>query len=416
MTAGRRAELEAILRATPDDFDTVAVYADALMTDGDPLGEQIAIELSDPGRRPLLARWVAAHVTPGSDDLLVTGQRSTELLHSPAGDFCRGVAAALRPLHADRLFEALALRLRPFVTRIQLVARFGAIALDARHVAALPNLAVLDLDGDVDLRGFRHPGVKRLVRRSRDLSGLGSWSWPLDLPGCERLVVDVTPWSTIDPASVTFEQLPALAMLDVSRCEPRHLAGKPDRTNLDVVRWVLGLPCLPRLRALRLPSVRTEASARQLRWLIARAPDTAIEIARSYARCAAGGELASTRVRFAPPWPWPPDDQLPDRPVYRLTGPGEVDLELRAAAITAALERVFDRRDEQFRDDWRRIWRALDTCSVRAPARLPFEIVARAFAGFTAPDAAAVGPLCDAILALRGEIEPGQPVELAPKL
>jgi uncharacterized protein (TIGR02996 family) len=42
-----RSDLEAMLRASPDD-DTLMIYADALIAEGDPRGELIALELRRP--------------------------------------------------------------------------------------------------------------------------------------------------------------------------------------------------------------------------------------------------------------------------------------------------------------------------------------------------------------------------------
>jgi nitroreductase len=153
---------------------------------------------------------------------------------------------------------------------------------------------------------------------------------------------------------VTFTGLPAVRELDVSACEPQTIGPKErERANMDLFRWVAGLPLLQRLRSLRLPSVRTPANARELAQIIARAPDATIEVLRTYSRRAAGLELASDKLRFAPPWPWPPGDQLHEHWEYRMTAPREIGIDLYSAAMTSGLERVFDERDEAFRDDWR---------------------------------------------------------------
>jgi len=49
---GARADLEAMLRAWPDD-DTLLIYADALISESDRRGEQLVLDLRVPERRPL---------------------------------------------------------------------------------------------------------------------------------------------------------------------------------------------------------------------------------------------------------------------------------------------------------------------------------------------------------------------------
>jgi uncharacterized protein (TIGR02996 family) len=414
------ADLEDMLRARPGDVEALAVYADALMGEGDPRGEQIAIELRDPARRPLLLRWLASHLKrePGGDHLHVVDEQSIPFLASPMGDFCRGVAARVRIENARLIVDALAQRPRPFLTYFRLYAGFdGPLALDERHVAAMPNVVELDLDGDFDLRAFRHPGVVKLRRASWSMNGLRSWAWPLDLPSCRQLAVDFKPWSTnVDPATVTFAGLPALRALDVSECEPMYVRAKdPGRTNMDVFRWLAGLPLLRQLRSLRVPSVRTPENARQLAQIVARASGATIEVARTYSRCAAGLELASDRVRFAAPWPWLPDSEEHDHWSYRLTGPRGIAIDMLSGAIGAGLERVFDRGDEAFRDDWRTIWRALDTCTPWSPKALPFGLVLRSFEGFPREDIGSATQLRKEILALRGQIGPEELVNVAPR-
>src|SRR5215831_17084699 len=121
-----RAELEAMLRASPGDVATLEVYADALMSEGDPRGEQIALELRDPARRPLLERWLASHLAlePSGDHLFVADERWIPFLASPIGEFCRGVSATVRIEHAREIVDALAQKPRPFLTRFKLIAGF----------------------------------------------------------------------------------------------------------------------------------------------------------------------------------------------------------------------------------------------------------------------------------------------------
>jgi uncharacterized protein (TIGR02996 family) len=414
-----RAELEASLREAPDD-DTLLIYADALMAAGDPRGELIALELRKPERRALLLRWLASHLklAPGGDHLHVCDEGWIPFLDSPIGDFCRGAAATARMEHARELVAAIMKRPRPFMTYFQMMAGFdGPLVLDERHVTAMPNIEELDLDGDFDLRAFRHPSVKKFARRSWSCNGLRSWVWPVDLPNCEELVVDTKPWSkAVDQAKVTFAGLPKLRVLDVSECEPQFIAkSQPTYTNLDVFRWLVGLPMIPQLERLRVPSVRTREQAKLLATLIARAPKLHVEVARTYARCAEGLELASDRVRFAPPWPWLPAPAEPAHWQYRLIAPGGMTVDMLSGAIGSGLKRVFDTADEQFREDWRTIWNALDTCTRWSPKKLPWGLIVRAFEGFPHEDIGSATWLREEIMKLAGRIRPDALVSLAPK-
>lgn len=408
-----------MLRASPE-ADTLMIYADALMAEGDPRGEQIALELRkpDPERRALLMRWLASHLKlePGGDHLHVTDEQWIPWLSWPIGEFCRGAAATCKMENAQSLVAAIITRPRPFMTRFKLIAGFdGPLVMDQRHVEAMPNLTELDLDGDFDLRGFRHPRVTKFYRRSWSCNGLRSWVWPVDLPNCEELVIDAKPWSPkVDPVTVTFVGLPKLRVMDVSACEPQYVAKQPDKTNLDVFRWLAGLPLLETLPKLRVPSVRTKEQARDLAAIIARAPQLEIEVVRMYTRASAGLELASSRVRFAAPWPWLPGDQEHAHWQYRLTAPG-VELDMLSGAIGSGLERVWDHRDEAFREDWRTIWKALDASSRWFPKKLPFALVHRAFSGFTSEDIGSATWLRNDILALAGRVKPEQLVSVAPK-
>lgn len=405
-----------MLRASPDD-DTLLIYADALISEGDPRGELIALDLRVPERRPLLLRWLASHLStvPGGDHLNVCDESWIPFLRSPIGAYCRGAAAFGRMEDAQRLVAAIIEQPRPFMTRFKMMAGFdGPLVMDMRHVEAMPNLVELDLDGDFDLRAFRHPNVKRLYRRSWSCNGLRSWTWPVDLPACEQLVVDAKPWSTtVSPARVTFAGLPNLRTLDVSDCEPQFLpARQKDKLNLDVFRWLAGLALVRQLRTLRVPSVRSSNDAKVLARLLDTAPRLEIEVARTYARSSA--TVASDRIRFAPPWPWLPGNEEHGRWQYTVTAPGGIVLHMLSGAICNGLERTFDGADEPYREDWRTIWKALDA-SHAAPQRLPFGLLLRAFTGFVTEDIGSATSLRNEIVGLAARIRADDLVTLTPK-
>lgn len=417
MTA--KAELEAQLRALPD-LASLAIYADLLMGEGDRRGEQIAIELRTPERHPLLLRWLASHLQlpPGGDHLHVTDETWIQFLDSPIGEFCRGASALARMENAQALVAAIARKPRPFMTRFKLTAGFdGPLVLDQRHVRAMPNLTELELDGDFDMRGFRHPSVTKLSRRAFSCNGLASWTRPIDLPACAELVIDPKPWlKKLDPRDVTFESLPALRVLDVSPYEQQFIPKMhiKEWTNLDVFEWLVRLPLVARLEKVRVPSVRTKSDAKALAKLIEAAPKLEIEVVRMFSRCSAGTELASDRVSFPAPWPWLPDDLEHDHWEYRMTAGSDIMVKMLSGAIATGLERTFELRDEAYREDWRTIWRALDGCA-KKPQQVPFELLLRGFRGFPVDDIGSATWLRNEILALEGRISPTQLVTLQSK-
>jgi hypothetical protein len=409
-----RADLEAQLRARPE-LATLAIYADMLIDEGDPRGDQIASEMRTPERVPLLLRWLASHLqlVPGGDHLTITDERWIPFLDSPIGEFCRGASAQVRMDNARLIVDAIARRRRPFMTRFKLSAGFaGPLVLDARHVAAMPNLTELELDGDFEIHLFRHPRVTKLVRAAFSCNGLESWTRKLDLPACVELVVDPQPWlKAVKPREVTFESLPALRVLDVSSIEPKSIPPREKAwTNLEVFEWLERLPLVSRLERLRVPSVRTRGDAKALRNLSERHPRLEIEVARTYTRC--NVEVASDRIRVPAPWPWLPGNMEHDHWTYTLTTPNNVVVKMLSAAIGNGLERVFDHHDEAFREAWRTIWTALDACTATKPQRLPFGLLERGFSGFPVEDIGSATYLRNEILAL--DLPADQLVTLAP--
>ncbi|MEJ7597666.1 MAG: hypothetical protein WKG01_07140 [Kofleriaceae bacterium] len=204
--------LEAALAASSDrgsghrfDRDTLAVYADELMSIGDPRGELIALDLqletqADRTSRTrryrfapaeLVARraalletwlralvpsdptrgWIGDHVRFGFlEDLeLASAEQCAQLpviLASPLGELIRGVT--IRGVDRDlaTALDLLAGISHPWLARLSLhnhgSGRLLSPALEARVIAATPRLARLELAGHRAIRTFAHPALREL--------------------------------------------------------------------------------------------------------------------------------------------------------------------------------------------------------------------------------------------------------------
>jgi len=207
-------ELEAALAAS-FDRDTLAVYADELMSIGDPRGELIALDLQIeahadaradqvPARyryapAELVARratlletwlrglaptdptrgWIGDHVRFGFLDDLECGAHSTEerdrllaILASPVGAYVRGVT--IRGVTSD-IAKTLLVLVRtehPWLSRLTIHKRAAgppvAADLEARFIAATPRLARLELVGHRAFRTFAHPALRELYVEGRE--------------------------------------------------------------------------------------------------------------------------------------------------------------------------------------------------------------------------------------------------------
>ena len=280
------------------------------------------------------------------------------------------------------MVERLAAKPRPFCTRIKLTPGFGTLKLPRSLADALPSLVELELGGGVDLSEFAHPRVRRLRRSFESMEGHASLTLPMYLPAVEHVTLSLQLWQRkLDAAKVTLEQLPALRTLDVAESEPQVIPHRYRKTHvvLDVFEWLRDLPLLPRLRTLRVPSVRDKRAAKHLAAIAKRAPHTAIEVVRVYSRCAFGGELAP-RITFPQPWPWVPDNEAHGRWAYSVGALG-VSFEMLTLDINSVLAREFDHRDDAFRDDWRQVLDALDRAENK-PVQIPFGLLHRAIAAW----------------------------------
>lgn len=176
MTAGE--ELEAALQQGWS-FDDLEVYADLLLSNQDPRGDVVAIDLSPrpeqqtwvQRRRTALAAWLgnalahrAGHlVQHGFLHELRDGMFPVELLDSPAGTYLRGYTAwGQRRVEAS--LERLAQKPRPWLSRLT-IAHYGSGKLEPALVRALiaatPRLEDITIVGNPPFDAFPHPAVKR---------------------------------------------------------------------------------------------------------------------------------------------------------------------------------------------------------------------------------------------------------------
>ena len=379
-----RAALEAQLRVTADR-DSLAIYADVLMAEGDPRGELIALELQRPERWPLLARWLASHlkVEPGGDHLHVTSKDYLSWLDEPIGEFCRGVSLLARIEDTQKAVAAIARRPRLWVTRIKLQPGFGTLVLDEAFAAAVPNLVELEAIGGFDLRRFRHPTLSRLIRSINSLEGGESLELPMNLPAVTHCTLNLDPWKKEWHADrITLAGLPALRTLDLSPSDPTNWGNRPKFTRLDVFEWVRYLPVLPRLRSLVLPAVRSKKAAKHVAAIAEDHPALAIHVAQTYSRYMFA---LPPRVTAAAPWPFPPDDEANTPWKYEVEAPGGT-FEIFRRTLASTTQREFDSRDEAFRTAWRELYAALDVCDAKDKVVVAFGVLHRAIAAWRPGD------------------------------
>ena len=100
---------------------------------------------------------------------------------------------------------------------------------------------------------------------------------------------------------------------------------------------------------------------------------------------------------------------------YTLSGNAGIKIDMLSGAISSGLERTFDSGTEAYREDWRTIWRALDSCSKWFPKKLRWDLVLRAFEGFPTEDIGSATTLRTEILKVRDWIMPDATVSVAPK-
>jgi len=299
----RTVELEAELRRG-FDRETLAVYADHLQSRGDPRGELIAIDLhaDEHALSPELHERRAALLLEQLGDLathpaivcshgfldlvgLASMEVFDELLFRPFSSYLRTaiLRGTLRPrarvLMTSQVLRALvgalAERPRPWLTALEL---HGGVRLPrtiaARLVAQAPRLERLAIAGSNVWPAVPYPGVRILRLMSFDAipALLSTDSLPPCFPDVVEIEVEVRANATLtweqQRALFPPAQLPALRVLDLSRCEV---------IGFDLFRCLRHLAILPQLEILRLGSIlgggmRTEADRTNVQAALDRMP------------------------------------------------------------------------------------------------------------------------------------------------
>lgn len=211
MSSARR-ELEAALAAGLER-DTLAIYADLLLAEGDPRGELIALDLQIEAhgtttelvarRASLLAAllghlrplesphlpWVGDAVARGFVDELVIDaedanacERLPAILGSALGPYLRGITIRGDGGFLERALGLVARGEHAWLEQLALVKRAGGDspvvgdATVARAVGAMPRLRRLAAQGPRVLEEFLHPGLRELLVTGR--TALGSLATP----------------------------------------------------------------------------------------------------------------------------------------------------------------------------------------------------------------------------------------------
>ena len=407
------------------DRQTLAVYADGLQESGDLRGELIALDLHieangatpelEGMRRDRLDAWLGGNSLRGRpwnpdlfqfgllDDLYVASDAhasSTEYLEAflscPAAGYLRGIQIATAAGGVADALALLATRQHPWLEYLSIVQSpisRGPVPNEIVRglLAATPQLHTLDLDGReiFEAGAIAASPIRRLELRGTDVLG-GEAAMPnvveLDL-ALTRSPEEVPDFSWLRRL-VDAKSWPGLRRLDVSRNEPVDLRDD----NLFSALFRIGLS---RFERVRLPSFRSEEHANAIRACALQAPDTELEIARSYYPCHRylSGADAPPRLVLPACRLWPPPDTLTSSDFISIAilDDGDVFLsdrdvferyasvaatsdkrwvQLHLAECVTLLEADFDAMSEESKDAWRLFWRLLKTIETRFPAAI----------------------------------------------
>jgi hypothetical protein len=323
-------ELESALRSG-DDSTTLEVYADYLQSTGDLRGEIIATDLliDKLGPSPeMLSRrdelydaWLAGARPPGTfrygflhiDAAGADPIGILELgLRGPWARLIRSVRIAATQLEIERAISLLAKVESPWLIRLAIIQHVGedmrarSTLDEAGHVtllasakplsndrlkqllSAAPHMQSIEIAGINVFASLRHATLKQLRVTGYD----AICDFDVALPSLEELdlafLSEVHKHGTAPPAAMigvrlTAQRMPQLTRLDLSRNEPGshepHNLGGP----IDVFRYIKEIPMRRQLTSLRLPSLRTETQAANLRLALREMPSLRdLEIVRVY--------------------------------------------------------------------------------------------------------------------------------------
>jgi len=446
MSSTRR-DLEAALaegleRADAGWRDTLAIYADHLLAEGDPRGELIALDLQIDSRgttTELVARrasllasflghlrpldnphlpWVGDTFSHGFvDDLAIDASdpnacdRLPAILASAVGPYLRGITVRGDSAFLDRALGIVARREHAWLERLALVEQAGAHAPAVRDatvervIAATPRLRRLVVEGHRVLDEFPHPVLRALHVTGE--TALGSLVTPgapcpavdeLDLaferpaplhepyPPLEdgELLDDDAPLEAPanDRWELRAERLPALRRLDLSRNEPAPRSpSTPVGGGATVFDLVGRLPMRARLTHLKLPSLRRDEDVEALQRAVLDMPELVeVELARSLLH--REPELRHPRARFvltASKRPWPPRDQLRPGQALRVSIPGARTPDVVSLeTAVTAMEWRWSSLPVEARSAWATLWEFLDPLDDTREAPFPMDILLHA--------------------------------------
>jgi hypothetical protein len=386
-------ELEQAL-LTRWDRETLLVYADVLLSAGDPRGELIVLDLEaeERGMTPELAQrrrkalyeWLGGATIRGrpvheasfrygfATDFFATGDHTSQatdyldaLFDSAAGPYVRGVTVSVgNPSDLGAAFMALAREPHPWLERLEFrVVEPGPWVTDAQVaalIASTPRLHTLAVFGAHAVGAFRHPSVRKLVTDTPRLAIAHT------IPHVEALDLGIDEDDREDNESGFDAAIPAslaaiteLRHLDLSRNEPHYPPSRDPAMplNVDVYPLLRWLPT-SRLRTLRMPSLRAPHQVALLGEAIDLAPALEVTIARTYEMHQAVLEtVAHARLHLPTPFAWLPGDTLSSREALTITVPTEeYGDDLSLTSLIDRLEAQWSEMPPNARTAWLEFW------------------------------------------------------------
>jgi hypothetical protein len=384
MSSTRR-DLEAAL-AAGFARETLAVYADHLLAEGDPRGELIALDLQidahgtttelvarrasllsaflgqlRPVDNPHLA-WVGDSFVRGFvDDLAIDAsdpnacERLPAILASPVGPYLRGLTIRGDDAFLDRAVGIAARREHAWLEQLTLIKQTWTDApaladatIDAA-IAAMPRLRRLAVEGRRVVDEFPHPALRELhVTGAAALGALATPGTPFAAVDAIDLAFEsatTTYWRDEDyayddegnpapappgteapPLALDPARLPRVRRIDLSRNEPTDARSSSIAiTGGGTVFDFLGrLPMRPQLTHLRLPSLRSADDVLALQRALLDMP-ALLEVELMRSTTLREPELHHERARFtfaASKWPWPSRDRVRSGQGLRVAIPG----------------------------------------------------------------------------------------------
>ena len=360
--------------------DTLAVYADALLGDGDVRGEIIALELAqrpelEARRDALIAKWL------GFDPRGWRGVRfrfgfveciAAELervLATPAGPYLRAVAIGGSSTDVQNAFMLLGAASRPWLARLHISSRrrepkspFVAHPdLAAALVGALPNLDFLDITGTRVFEAFAHQTVRRVRVVGHDaIAALAEAGAPM--PSVRELSYAFAQEGRIafspqglPPTVLSARTLPALTSLDLSANELQRSWASG---YVVLAELLAEFSVLPRLRTLRLPSLETIEERDLVQHALGLAPALAdLHFTRDPSELVTSLRHAAQITVTDPPTPI---HDLLEQAIY------EIRIENVTYVYEASLRRlgelvipIWHELDEDEQHDWHLLWQFL---------------------------------------------------------